>query len=130
MLRAENVQGGKSVTRLLLVLSMGLALLLSASTQAAPQDYQSYRLVFSWPSASTAAIDVKVPAEAILWFQGQKTRQRGSERFFQSPPLMTGKSYDYQIKALWIDEKGEKIERIRTLQVQAGEHLSIDLRND
>jgi uncharacterized protein (TIGR03000 family) len=108
----------------LLALSFGLALLLTVSIVRAGTH------IISWPRTDVAAIDVRVPAEAQLWFQGQKTQQQGSNRFFESPPLEAGKTYAYKVKAAWMNDKGENVERMRTLQVRAGDYLRIDMRND
>lgn len=87
-----------------------------------------YSYAPSKPHPDAAAIDVKVPAGARLWFQGTETRQRGDDRFFESPPLEAGKSYRYEVKAEWTDDNGEKVERTRTLHVRAGTRVSVDLR--
>ncbi len=91
----------------------------------------AYRSRYYTSSAShpnAAAIDVKVPSGAKLWFQGRQTRQNGTDRFFESPPLEQGKSYAYKVKAVWTNANGEKIERTRTVQVRAGTHVAVDLR--
>lgn len=92
---------------------------------------ESYRSRYSSATVShpnAAAIDVKVPAQAQLWFQGQQTQQQGPIRFFESPPLDQGKTYAYKIKAVWTDDKGEKVERTRTVQVRSGGHVTLDFR--
>jgi uncharacterized protein (TIGR03000 family) len=85
-----------------------------------------YTIVPSHPDA--VMIDVQVPVGAQLWFQGQKTRQSGAIRFFESPPLQQGKIYVYKIEAAWQNEKGEKVERTRMIQVHAGQFVRLDLR--
>jgi uncharacterized protein (TIGR03000 family) len=80
----------------------------------------------SHPNA--AAIDVKVPADARVLVQGQLTRQTGSDRFFESPPLQQDKTYAYKIKAIWTNRDGEKVERNQTVQVRAGSHVTLDFR--
>lgn len=86
----------------------------------------SVAVVPSHPNA--AALDVKVPDGAQLLVQGQPTRQKGTERFFESPPLERGKTYAYKIKAVWTNRDGEKVERQQTVQVRAGIHVALDLR--
>lgn len=87
-----------------------------------------YHLSLSHPYA--ASIDVKVPAGAQLWFEGQKTQQQGSYRIFESPPLEPGKIYSYKVKARWTNAKGEIVERTRTLQIHAGTYVKLDLQKD
>jgi uncharacterized protein (TIGR03000 family) len=89
---------------------------------------RSYTISLSHPYA--AAIDVSVPAGSQLWFQGQPTQQKGSVRFFESPPLEPGKTYVYKIKAVWTTAKGEKVERTRTLQIHSGDYVRLDLRKE
>lgn len=90
--------------------------------------YRSFRRLIPPSQANAAAIDIKLPPGAKLWFQGQLTQQKGSYRFFESPALKPGQAFAYQIKALWTDEKGEKVERKRTLRIHAGDHVILDLR--
>lgn len=87
-----------------------------------------YTIALAHPYA--AVIDLIVPAGSELWFQGLKTRQKGSFRFFESPPLEPGKTYTYTIKTVWTNAKGEKVERTRAVQIRAGDYLRLDLRRD
>lgn len=108
-----------------------------AEPEAAPDEtylerypYRSYSYTLTRSHPNAAAIDVKVPAGSQLWFQGQLTQQKGSVRFFESPPLEPGKTYAYKVKAVWINAKGEKVERTRTVHIHAGDYLTLDLRKD
>lgn len=96
--------------------------------QAMPQT--GYRVYYRVPTpdapAGTVLLNVRVPAEAQVWIEGDKTQQSGSFRRFVSPPLDQGKSYAYQIKAEW-QENGKKITRTRKVTVHAGEAVDIDL---
>jgi uncharacterized protein (TIGR03000 family) len=78
---------------------------------------------------NAAAIDVMVSPNAKLWVDGVETRQQGTARFFESPPLVPGKTYTYDVKAVWMDENGKKVERHRTIEVQAGSHVTVDFHN-
>jgi uncharacterized protein (TIGR03000 family) len=77
------------------------------------------------PNAVT--IDVRVPANAEIWFEGQKTSQMGSFRRFISPPLEPGKEYTYEIRASWTEEKGPPQEQKRQINVRAGERQTLNL---
>lgn len=106
---------------------------LPSQPMAAPDSptREGYRSRYFTATAShpnAAAVDVKVPPRARLWFQGQQTQQQGSDRFFESPPLEPGKTYAYKVKAEWTNADGKKIERTQTVQVRAGSHVAVDLR--
>jgi uncharacterized protein (TIGR03000 family) len=70
-------------------------------------------------------VEVRVPANAELWFEGSKTAQRGASRVFTSPALEPGSSYLYEVRARWTD-KGDLVERTRTVRVRAGERILVD----
>lgn len=98
--------------------------------QFQPMPQTGYRVYYRVPTpdapAGTVLLNVRVPAEAQIWIEGDKTQQSGSFRRFVSPPLDQGKSYAYQIKAEW-QENGKKITRTRKVTVHAGEAVDIDL---
>jgi uncharacterized protein (TIGR03000 family) len=70
-------------------------------------------------------IDVHVPAQAEIWFDGQKTAQTGSDRRFISPPLAPGHDYSYQLRVRWV-EGGSPVEQTRRLSVRAGDRINLD----
>jgi uncharacterized protein (TIGR03000 family) len=76
--------------------------------------------------ARPALIDVFLPADATLTFQGVPTDETGPARAFQSPPLESGRSYRYDIRAAWKREDGQQVSRNRRLTVRAGDHLEVD----
>ncbi len=47
-----------------------------------------------------AQVEVRVPAKATVWFNGELTTLTGPIRCFFTPPLQLGKVYTYQVKAL------------------------------
>jgi uncharacterized protein (TIGR03000 family) len=78
--------------------------------------------------ARPALIDVTVPADAALSFQGvPMTEETGALRQFQSPPLTSGRTYTYDVRATWKDQDGREVVRTRHLTVRAGDHLTVDL---
>jgi uncharacterized protein (TIGR03000 family) len=93
------------------------------------RNYQEYSSGYGPSPVQTdaAAIDVRVPAGARLWFDGAETQQRGPYRFFESPPLEPGKKYVYKVKAEWNDKDGKKVEREDTVHVHAGTYVTLDL---
>ena len=73
----------------------------------------------------TARVTVRVPSDAQVWIQNQPTTQRGSVRHFQSPQLIPGQEYTYDIRAQW-REGGRVVGQTRHVDVQAGSSLSVD----
>jgi uncharacterized protein (TIGR03000 family) len=72
------------------------------------------------PTDNTARIYVIVPAGAELWFEGQRTSKKGSEREFYSPKLVPGKTYSYRVKARW-KEGSRTVEQTTEIKVRANE---------
>lgn len=69
-----------------------------------------------------AEIDLRVPADAELWFQGIKVKQTGTVRMLVTPPLKSGRSYGYEIRATYSDN-GRDVTTVRSLRVHAGDRL-------
>jgi len=71
-------------------------------------------------SGSEAVVHVTLPdANAEVWIEGQPTQQRGMNRVFISPPLESGKTYSYTLKATW-NENGRQVTREKTIDFQPG----------
>jgi uncharacterized protein (TIGR03000 family) len=78
-------------------------------------------------SAATALpvhIEVRVPADADIWFDDAKTTQTGTVRQFVSPPLTPGYDYTYEIRARWTEE-GRRVSHTRRVSVHAGERVRV-----
>jgi uncharacterized protein (TIGR03000 family) len=73
---------------------------------------------------SSVVVEVNVPADAEVWFDGRKTEQTGPARFFRSPALQPGTSYLYLVRAKW-SEGGRQLEQMQTITVHAGERLRV-----
>jgi uncharacterized protein (TIGR03000 family) len=73
-----------------------------------------------------AFIHVLVPANAEIWFEGDKTNQTGPERNFVSPALPTGKSFTYDIRARWTDGTGKTVDKTKQVKVEAGRRSTVD----
>jgi len=80
------------------------------------------------PSApdNTARIRLIVPAGARVWFGNSATQQTGSVRNFESPRLMPGKDYTYDVKATWTED-GKEVTRTRQVSVAANRDVTVDL---
>jgi uncharacterized protein (TIGR03000 family) len=72
-----------------------------------------------------AVIDLRVPAGAVVQFDGKATSQTGTERRFVSPPLKAGQDYTYDVGVQW-QEGGRNMERHRTIDVRAGKRVNLD----
>jgi uncharacterized protein (TIGR03000 family) len=57
-------------------------------------------------------VNVRLPADAVLWLNGQRMRGTGAERDFISPELTEGETYAYQVKARWLQDGRPKEETI------------------
>ncbi|HLJ94184.1 MAG TPA: TIGR03000 domain-containing protein [Gemmataceae bacterium] len=78
-------------------------------------------------AAQPALLRVQVPAGAELLVDGTRTKQTGSERYFQSPPLPAGRKFIYSLKATW-KEDGKEVVREEVARVEAGQETIVDLR--
>jgi uncharacterized protein (TIGR03000 family) len=69
-------------------------------------------------------VNVSVPADAEIWFDGNKTRQTGPARSFVSPPITPGHDYAYVLKARWL-ENGKEVTQTRRVIVHAGDVINL-----
>jgi len=81
------------------------------------------------PTDRTVLINLRVPAEAEIWFEGAKTQSTGMFRDFISPPLELGQDYTYQVRARWM-ENGQEVTKNRELRVRAGDQLNLDFLSE
>lgn len=70
-------------------------------------------------SGGAAYLRVRVPADAVLWIDGDPTDQKGAERTFATPELEPGKVYVYEVKARWA-QGGQPVEQTLQVEVRAG----------
>jgi uncharacterized protein (TIGR03000 family) len=78
------------------------------------------------PSQPTpATVEVRVPADAKVWFDGSPTTMTGDNRIFTSPPLEPGKTFHYEVKAQWMKD-GKPVEKTHSIQVGAGKRSLVD----
>src|SRR5262249_30352549 len=66
---------------------------------------------------------VRLPADATLTIDGDRTKETGQVRTFQTPPLPVGKHYVYTLKATF---QGKEV--TREIHVAHGVDNSFDLR--
>jgi uncharacterized protein (TIGR03000 family) len=78
------------------------------------------------PSAGTALIVVRLPADAKLLIDDLPTTETGPVRQFVTPgALDPGKPYHYTLKAQWT-ENGQPVTRERKAEFQAGGQVNVD----
>jgi uncharacterized protein (TIGR03000 family) len=97
---------------------LALALLAMAGWSQGPDKEAPIRLTVQVPEPN-----------AMLYVDNHLTRQRGKERFFESPPVSTAKKHSYTLKVTWM-EAGEEKTRTRKVRVEAGKENYIDLTKD
>jgi uncharacterized protein (TIGR03000 family) len=73
---------------------------------------------------TNVTVEVSVPPDAQVWFDGDKTAQTGPGRLFRSPPLQPGVAYLYLVRAKW-SEGGGQVEQLQTVSVHAGERVRV-----
>src|SRR5260370_41214374 len=78
-------------------------------------------------NAQPASLRVRLPAGAELLVDGTRTKQSGSERLFESPPLPAGRKFIYTLKATW-KEGGKEVVREEVARVEAGREPVVALR--
>lgn len=74
---------------------------------------------------TTASVDVRVPANAEVRFDGQLTAEGGALRRFVTPPLQAGTAYTYDVSASW-PAAGGTTSRDRHIEFHAGDRVVVD----
>jgi uncharacterized protein (TIGR03000 family) len=95
---------------------------------AAPRGSSSSFYAPNPVTSQTALLEVSVPADAEVWFDGEKSSQTGTERSFRSKPLQADTVYTFEVKASW-KENDKPVERTRKVRLMAGESISTSLLN-
>jgi uncharacterized protein (TIGR03000 family) len=73
-----------------------------------------------------ALINLTVPANAEVWFSGNKTASTGAERSFVTPQLERGRRFAYDVRVRWM-ENGKTMEKVQKVPVQAGSRLNLSI---
>ncbi len=75
---------------------------------------------------TNAEIRVLLPdPNAIVLFDGSKTTQTGTDRYFHTPPLTAGANNSYRIRAIW-QENGKEMSREDIVPVAPGQGQIVD----
>ncbi len=92
--------------------------------------YQTPKAGVATPE-TTATIEVKLPAsDADLWIESIRTTKGGTVRNFQTPPLVIGRTYEYEIRAFWNDGVRNKKVKSKFVQIRAGDRLLVEFSED
>jgi uncharacterized protein (TIGR03000 family) len=75
------------------------------------------------PSASAALLTVRVPVDAEVLIDGQRTTSTGAVRQYRSPPLEPGSAYTYEVQARW-QVNGKAVTQTHRVEVSAGAHAT------
>jgi uncharacterized protein (TIGR03000 family) len=89
------------------------------TTDGTQQTGDAYRSYYPPASNLPATIELTVPADAQVWFDGQATTQTGTVRRFVTPPLNAEGDYSYEVKIRW-NKDGQPAEQTKTISVSAG----------
>jgi uncharacterized protein (TIGR03000 family) len=76
------------------------------------------------PANDTVTINVTVPADAKISFDGSTTVQKGKQRQFVSPPLQAGEKYTYDVQANW-KQDGREVTQKRRITIHAGDVVNL-----
>jgi uncharacterized protein (TIGR03000 family) len=76
------------------------------------------------PVNNTVTLNLTVPADAKIWFEGSLTEQTGEQRQFVSPPLKPGQEYTYDVQANW-KQDGREVTRKRRITIHAGDVVNL-----
>jgi uncharacterized protein (TIGR03000 family) len=76
-----------------------------------------------------ARITITVPSDARVSIDGTATVSTETTRTFESPILMTGKSYTYTFKAEFVRD-GKNVVVSRNVQVKAGSDITVSLESE
>jgi uncharacterized protein (TIGR03000 family) len=75
---------------------------------------------------TAATITVRVPPNADVWFDDQPTKNTGTDRLFASPPLESGRTFYYNVRARWTNDQGKVMDQTRRVDVTSGRHVAVD----
>jgi len=79
--------------------------------------------------ARTVKVTVLVPDEEdlVLTVNDKPTKQGGTKRVFETPPLKPGPKYSYTFKAVWKPNNYETYTRTRKVIVEPGKDITVDM---
>jgi uncharacterized protein (TIGR03000 family) len=78
------------------------------------------------PSTRRVTVNLQVPGDAKIWFNGSQTKQTGTTRSFESPPLKAGREYAYEMRVQW-KRDGKDVTDTRKIAVHAGDVINLNV---
>ena len=72
-----------------------------------------------------ASVRLIVPANAEVWFDGNRMSETGTVRDYVSSELTPGFDYTYEVRVRWI-ENGQPVDQTRKVTVRAGAPTTVD----
>jgi len=82
-------------------------------------------------TTGTAVLTIKPPTyDSQLQLDGTPVAGTGATRTLETPPLPSGRTYQYKLVATWEPNTYTKMTRVKTVIVRAGDRLDIDLTVD
>jgi uncharacterized protein (TIGR03000 family) len=128
-LHKEKVMIASWKNRILLALLVSLTVVaLLATDRLAPALAQDEG-TGSPADGATATVTIIVPATAVVFVDGDRTKLTGTERRFTTPVLPAGRKFHYDILARWTDN-GKTVERTRRVPVSAGANVRVSFVDD
>jgi uncharacterized protein (TIGR03000 family) len=76
------------------------------------------------PLETRSHFTVTVPADARLWFAGSLTTSTGRTREFDTPPVVSGKKYVYDVRAIWM-EGGKEVTQTQRVEFEGGARVEV-----
>jgi uncharacterized protein (TIGR03000 family) len=76
------------------------------------------------PRKRPVLVNLRVPSDAKVWFDGNQTNQTGAMRNFESPPVPVGRDYVYQLRIQW-KQNGKNVTQTRQINVHADDVINL-----
>jgi uncharacterized protein (TIGR03000 family) len=76
------------------------------------------------PRKRPVLVNLGVPSDAKVWFDGNQTNRTGTMRSFESPPVSVGRDYVYQLRIQW-KQNGKDVTQTRQINVHAGDVINL-----
>src|SRR5207237_10503402 len=71
-------------------------------------------------------LQLLVPENAEVYFDGAKTSQTGKRREFTSPPLSPGNRYTYRVSVRYTGPDGKQVNDTRDIYIRPNDWFTID----
>jgi uncharacterized protein (TIGR03000 family) len=75
---------------------------------------------------SDMLLSIRVPPDAVVRINGERTGQNGPRREFISCGLSPGRRYTFVVSAQWMAPNGKAVELEQCVHVQGGERRTVD----